>query len=91
MLGQSQFRLLPLRRCRALRLRDAHQLPPALVKMSAALAAIPPMEAFVREVTSLVAHHSPLAASAGGELLGAPDHLTRETVVTSFHLWEPLL
>ena len=39
--------------CRELQLQDAHLLPSALRKMCRALAALPPMEAFIRDVCAL--------------------------------------
>jgi len=52
--------------CRELQISDAMLLPSALRKMCRALAALPPMETFIRDVCALVlSHGAPEEAAAG--------------------------
>lgn len=50
--------------CRELQLRDAQLLPAAMRKMCRALAALPPMENFIRDVCALALAHGALAGAA---------------------------
>ena len=52
--------------CRELRLSDARLLPAALRKMCKALAALPPMEAFIRDVCALAMSHGTSSGEGGG-------------------------
>jgi len=51
--------------CRELQLQDAQLLPSALRKMCRALAALPPMEAFIRDVCALALSHASPGATNG--------------------------
>ena len=54
--------------CLELQLRDATLLPGAIRKMCRALAALPPMEAFIRDVCALVLSRGSAAEVTGGRV-----------------------